>query len=101
MTNKTIEAVLAERHGQYGPYVTVSAISQNLKKIIHESPNYRFMPPMMQESLDMMCNKISRLLAGGNYYLHDTWHDIGGYAKLIADELEKTNNAQEVPEIRD
>ena len=46
------------------------------------------MPPPMQESLDMICNKLARVLCG-NYYLHDTWHDISGYAKLVANELEK------------
>lgn len=94
MTNKTVEATLAERHGQYGPYVTVSAISQSLKKVVHESPNYKFMPPPMKESLDMICNKMARILTG-NYYLHDTWHDVSGYAKLISNEIERMNKNDE------
>lgn len=100
MTMKTIEATLAERHGHYGKYTEVAKISQMLKKTVRESPNYKFMPPIMRESLDMICNKLSRLLSGGNFYLHDTWHDIGGYAKLVADELERID-APQVPEISD
>ena len=100
MTMKTIEATLAERHGHYGKYTEVAKISQMLKKTVRESPNYKFMPPIMKESLDMICNKLSRLLSGGNFYLHDTWHDIGGYAKLVADELERID-APQVPEISD
>jgi len=100
MTIKTIEATLAERHGHYGKYTEVAKISQMLKKTVRESPNYKFMPPIMKESLDMICNKLSRLLSGGNFYLHDTWHDIGGYAKLVADELERID-APQVPEISD
>jgi len=91
MTVKTIEATLAERHGHYGKYTEVAKISQLLKETVKNSPNYKYMPPIMRESLDMICNKMSRLLSGGNFYLHDTWHDIGGYAKLVADELERIN----------
>ena len=90
---KSIEATLAERHGQYGKYTYVSKTSQSLKKIVREAPNYRTMPPPMQESLDMICNKLARILCG-NYYLHDTWHDIGGYAKLVSDHLEKLDAPQ-------
>jgi len=30
----------------------------------------------------MIANKMARIL-NGNYYLNDSWHDIGGYAALV------------------
>jgi hypothetical protein len=93
-TIKTLEATLAERNGHYGKYTEVSKISQSLKKIIRESPSYKFMPPIMKESLDMVSNKMARLLAGGNFYLHDTWLDLQGYCKLVSDELERLDRIE-------
>ena len=74
--------ILDVREGQYGQYQNVSQISQDIKKIMQESPNYWKMPAFMRESLDMIANKMARIL-NGNYYLNDSWHDIGGYAALV------------------
>jgi hypothetical protein len=40
------------------------------------------------EALDMICHKIGRILNGDPNYA-DSWVDIAGYAKLVADRLEK------------
>jgi len=98
LKNNVIET-LAERHGQYGHYTYVSKTSQLLKRTIRESPNYKTMPAYMNESLDMICNKLARILCG-NYFLRDSWLDIEGYAKLITNELDKLD-AKKVPEISD
>jgi hypothetical protein len=34
----------------------------------------------------MIQHKIARILNGDPNY-HDSWHDIGGYSKLVADRL--------------
>ena len=99
MLKNNVIDTLAERHGQYGHYTYVSKTSQLLKRTIRESPNYKTMPAYMNESLDMICNKLARILCG-NYYLRDSWLDIEGYAKLITDELDKLD-AKKVPEISD
>jgi len=39
-----------------------------------------------KEALEMIQHKIGRILNGDQYY-HDSWHDIIGYAKLVADTL--------------
>ncbi len=93
MLKNNVQDTLAERHGQYGHYTYVSKTSQLLKRTIRESPNYKTMPAYMNESLDMICNKLARILCG-NYYLRDSWLDIQGYAKLITDELDKLNAPQ-------
>ena len=77
-----INETLATREGQYGQYRVVSQISQDIKKVMRQSPNYYVMPDYARESLDMIANKMARIL-NGNYYLNDSWHDIGGYAALV------------------
>ena len=77
-----ISETLSTREGQYGKYKVVSQISQDIKKIMRQSPNYYVMPDYARESLDMIANKMARIL-NGNYYLNDSWHDIGGYAALV------------------
>jgi hypothetical protein len=39
------------------------------------------------EALDMICHKIGRIVNGDPDYA-DSWIDIAGYAKLVADRLE-------------
>ena len=82
-----VEKLLESRGGTYGKYTSVSQISQDLKKVIRESPNYSTMPAPLQESLDMIANKISRILNGDPLY-EDSWRDISGYATLVLMELE-------------
>jgi sulfur carrier protein ThiS len=42
----------------------------------------------MLESLDMIANKIARIVNGDPYY-KDSWQDIAGYAQLIVNKLDK------------
>jgi hypothetical protein len=39
------------------------------------------------EALEMICHKIGRIVNGDPNYA-DSWIDIAGYAKLVADRLE-------------
>ena len=39
------------------------------------------------EALDMIAHKIARIINGDPDYA-DSWHDIAGYAKLVADRLD-------------
>lgn len=77
-----IKETLNTREEQYGHYKMVGLISQEIKKAMQHSPNYRVMPEYMRESMDMIANKMARIL-NGNYYLNDSWHDISGYASLV------------------
>jgi len=80
-----IKDKLSERGGIYG--LNYFQISQDLKKVIRESPTYSTMPAPLQESLDMIANKISRILNGDPLH-EDSWRDISGYATLALMELE-------------
>jgi hypothetical protein len=82
----TIEGTLAQRQDTYGDYKDVSFMAQELKKLLRSRGNWHDMSPPMQESMDMICNKMARILNGNPYYA-DSWHDISGYATLVVKEL--------------
>jgi hypothetical protein len=90
----TIEKVLNERAQTYGQYHMVSKISQDVKKVIRNSPNYPLMPDYMKESLDLIANKLARILNGDPLY-DDSWRDISGYCTLVLMEIEDMENRVE------
>lgn len=82
-----IHETLEQRGNRYGEYRNVSSTSQDLKLVIRAGANYHLLEPEMLESLDMICNKISRIVNGDPFY-KDSWHDIIGYAQLVDNMLE-------------
>jgi hypothetical protein len=81
---RDVAATLKEREGRYGDYHSGTAVvSQALKDVMRRSPNWHsgLLTCAQRESLDMIANKISRILSGDPDYA-DSWHDIAGYAKL-------------------
>ena len=87
LDNLSIEQTLEERGSRYGIYKNQAWISQSLKTVMRAQTNYHIMDADMKESLDLIANKIGRILNGDPNY-HDSWHDIAGYAKLVADRLQ-------------
>ena len=79
---------LDERHNRYGTYMDVAKTSQQLKEILSDAVenNTAFFTFDMIESLDMICNKLARIVNGDPSY-DDSWHDIAGYATLISERL--------------
>ena len=88
VTGMDIDEVLERRGKRYGEYQQVSFLSQAIKEALHTSPSWQQMEPYMQESLDMIANKLARICCGDPYY-EDSWKDIAGYATLVSKELEK------------
>lgn len=86
MEPSSIEATLTERGSRYGVYKNQAHISQCLKAVMRAQSNYHTMDSDMKESLDLIANKLGRILNGDPNY-HDSWHDIAGYATLVADRL--------------
>lgn len=84
------EQILAERGKTNGDYGLMSEISQNIKR---EMCGHRggTLPPYMQESIDMIAHKLSRIAAGDSF-TEDHWRDIAGYATLTADKVTAHNN---------
>lgn len=81
-----ITKTLEERGQRYGSFNENSKIMQDLKERMRQTPNWRMLTSAQKEALDMVAHKIGRILGGDPNY-HDSWHDIGGYAKLVADGL--------------
>lgn len=81
-----IDATLMERGGRYGEFPEHARITQNLKRAMVDSPNWGSLTDDKREALEMIAHKIGRVLNGDPEY-HDSWHDLVGYAKLVADRL--------------
>jgi len=82
----TIEKTLKQRQKTHGNFNSHAEISQQLKGTL-ENFNYKELSASQREALDMICHKIARIL-NGNPNHHDHWHDIAGYATLVANDLE-------------
>jgi len=81
-----IEETLEERGSRYGSFSEHARITQNIKAAMADSPNWAALPHDMKEALEMVAHKAGRILNGDPNY-HDSWHDIIGYTKLVADRL--------------
>jgi hypothetical protein len=83
------DVILEERGNRYGKFTDHAAVTQKLKYIMrtHMGPRYERLDPDQQEALEMIAHKIGRIVNGDPNY-HDSWADIAGYAKLVADRLE-------------
>ena len=81
----SIEKTLKQRQKTHGNFETHAKISQELKSVLWKY-DYQDLTPDQCEALEMIAHKIARIL-NGNPNTHDHWHDIAGYATLVADRL--------------
>lgn len=86
--------ILNERAQRYGEFSEFAEISQNLKVSIGSNAGFNALASDQQEALEMICHKIARILNGDPNY-PDSWLDIAGYAKLVADRLAEDGAAAE------
>lgn len=90
-----IRSILEERGKRYGSFEDHALISQALRGVtLTHSDGRLLMKPFQKEAIDMILHKIARILNGDPDYI-DSWADIGGYAQLVVDILEK-NKANDV-----
>lgn len=85
--SESIDTTLANRGNRYGAFDGHARITQSIKRAMQDSPNWSKLTDDKRESLEMVAHKIGRILNGDPEY-HDSWHDIIGYTKLVADKLE-------------
>lgn len=83
----SIESTLKERGSRYGVFTEHARITQNIKKAMFDSPKFADLTDDQIEALEMIAHKIGRILNGDPNYA-DSWVDIAGYSKLVADLLE-------------
>ena len=84
--NKTLE----QRGERYGKFKDVAATTYALQEILRNAKNHEHMIDDQVIALDMICNKMARIVNGDPSY-SDNWHDISGYATLVEQELNITN----------
>lgn len=78
--------ILTERGKRYGSFAGHARISQALKGVMRDTPQWESLPFDMQEALEMVQHKIARILNGDPHY-KDSWRDVGGYSELVAERL--------------
>jgi hypothetical protein len=83
----SVAEILEQRGDRYGEYINVATTSQEIKRIISLGAATTA-DEDMRESLDMIANKIARIVNGDPFY-KDSWQDIAGYAQLIVNKLDK------------
>lgn len=81
---QTIEATLAERQSTYGNFEDVAFVTENIMHILAKVRvnGLDDLPNTHRMALYMIASKMARIVNGDFNHL-DSWHDIGGYAKLI------------------
>ena len=86
-----ITETLIERGNRYGPFEGHAEVTQELKAVVrtHLYTRQKVLNPDQQEALDMIFHKVGRIVNGDADY-DDSWVDIAGYAKLVADRLQGT-----------
>ena len=89
-SNSSIDNILKERGDRYGEFEQYARITQALKDALRVESlgDYDGLPDYMKEALEMICNKMGRIVNGDPYYA-DSWVDITGYSQLVVDELAK------------
>lgn len=81
-----IDDVLIERGRRYGAFLDQARITQGIKGAIFLHADLDNLEYDHKEALEMIANKIGRIINGDPNYA-DSWDDIAGYAKLVADRV--------------
>jgi hypothetical protein len=84
-----VNQILDQRAEQYGSFMASANVAIRLKGIMHNAIAQQdlHLAPDQLLALDMIAVKISRILTGNSSH-KDSWLDIAGYAKLVADRLQ-------------
>lgn len=82
--------VVTERGKRYGKFTDHARVTQNMKIEAYTAlqASGAKAAPDQCEAIDMILHKIGRIVCGDPDYA-DSWRDIEGYAKLVADRLDQ------------
>lgn len=88
-----IDATLAERQSTYGNFEDVAFVTENIMSVLgHVRVNgLSELPDTHRMALYMIASKMARIVNGDFNHI-DSWHDIGGYAKLVEDLIKENSN---------
>jgi hypothetical protein len=84
-----IDETLDERAQDYGKFKDGAALMQGIKRLLadHARVHNKTFADDQWEALEMIVHKMARIV-NGNPDKVDSWTDIAGYAKLVADRLQ-------------
>ena len=84
-----LNGVLDERGSRYGKFTDHADAAQELKNVLrgHMGERWHALAADQKEALEMIAHKLARIINGDPDYA-DSWVDIAGYSKLVADRLE-------------
>ena len=84
-----IDETLDERAQDYGKFKDGAALMQGIKRLLadHARMHNKTFADDQWEALEMIVHKMARIV-NGNPDKVDSWTDIAGYAKLVADRLQ-------------
>lgn len=88
-TATDVDHTLEERGKRYGTFTGHAKVTYQLKNVLraHADAMGKTFTFDQAEAMDMICHKLGRIVNGDPNYA-DSWIDIAGYAKLVADRLE-------------
>ena len=75
------DTLLNDRRKTHGDFSDVASVSQNIRMIMKDAPNWEKLNGCQREALEMICSKLGRILSG-DFNFQDHWDDVAGYAKL-------------------
>lgn len=84
---ESVTETLDSRAVTYGKFENLAKVAQSVKTAMFDTLEVRSsLAPDQREALEMIASKVARIINGDPNCL-DSWHDIAGYAQLIADRL--------------
>jgi len=87
-----IDDLHEERGERYGDWTSQAEVAQAIKQSFTLGDSYQGASSQVKEKLDMIANKISRIVNGDPYWA-DSWNDIAGYATLPNRDLTEKQSA--------
>lgn len=83
-----ITTTLIDRGSRYGKFTGHAKITQDIKSCFRAADlsKWHRLDDDQKEALEMIAHKLGRIINGDPNYA-DSWVDIAGYAKLVADRL--------------
>lgn len=83
---RDINATLKARARTHGNFEEQARTAVAIKRAVYSAPNARKLSDDQREAIDQITVKLSRLMHG-DHNEPEHWHDVAGYATLVADRL--------------
>lgn len=84
-----LEETIKTRDSIYGGFINNAIVSQRISEImrLYSPTKWNSLPDDQRAALEIIAQKIARIVTGNDPMYEDNWHDIAGYAKLCEDRI--------------